>query len=64
MWQDPPAQDEPTAHLDIQAVESLAECLKQWSGAALLVSHDQHFVASAASQVRMHLPPLQRMSAR
>ncbi len=44
-------QDEPTAHLDLKAIESLAACLKTYSGAVLLVSHDQHFVSSLASQV-------------
>ena len=44
-------QDEPTAHLDIQAVESLAACLRSFAGAVLLVSHDQHVIRSLAKEV-------------
>ena len=44
-------QDEPTAHLDIQAVESLVACLRSFAGAVLLVSHDQHVIRSLAKEV-------------
>jgi len=36
--------DEPTNHLDIAAVEWLEGYLSQWSGAALIVSHDRYFL--------------------
>jgi ATP-binding cassette subfamily F protein 3 len=36
--------DEPTNHLDIQAVEWLENWLNDWSGAALIVSHDRYFL--------------------
>ncbi|MEZ0396745.1 MAG: ribosomal protection-like ABC-F family protein [Anaerolineales bacterium] len=36
--------DEPTNHLDIAAVEWLEGYLAQWSGAALVVSHDRYFL--------------------
>ncbi len=36
--------DEPTNHLDIQAVEWLEGYLKDWDGAALIVSHDRYFL--------------------
>lgn len=36
--------DEPTNHLDIAAVEWLEGYLRQWSGAALIVSHDRYFL--------------------
>ena len=36
--------DEPTNHLDIQAVEWLEGHLRQWEGAALIVSHDRYFL--------------------
>jgi ATP-binding cassette subfamily F protein 3 len=36
--------DEPTNHLDIQAVEWLENWLADWSGAALIVSHDRYFL--------------------
>ena len=37
--------DEPTNNLDIDTVEQLATALRDWSGALLLVSHDESFVA-------------------
>jgi ATP-binding cassette subfamily F protein 3 len=36
--------DEPTNHLDIQAVEWLESWLGDWSGAAIVVSHDRYFM--------------------
>ncbi len=36
--------DEPTNHLDISAVEWLEGYLRQWDGAALIVSHDRYFL--------------------
>ena len=36
--------DEPTNHLDIHAVEWLENYLKDWDGAALIVSHDRYFL--------------------
>lgn len=41
--------DEPSNHLDLGGVESLAEALRQYGGSVLLVSHDQ---ASAAGTAR------------
>ncbi|MEN4042868.1 MAG: ABC-F family ATP-binding cassette domain-containing protein [Anaerolineaceae bacterium] len=36
--------DEPTNHLDIAAIEWLESYLKDWHGAALIVSHDRYFL--------------------
>ena len=36
--------DEPTNHLDIAAVEWLENYLRDWDGAALIVSHDRYFL--------------------
>jgi len=36
--------DEPTNHLDMAAVEWLEGYLKDWDGAALIVSHDRYFL--------------------
>jgi ATP-binding cassette, subfamily F, member 3 len=43
--------DEPTNHLDIAAVEWLENYLSQWSGAALIVSHDRYFIDHACNGV-------------
>jgi len=36
--------DEPTNHLDIEAVEWLEGWLRDWPGAAVIVSHDRYFL--------------------
>lgn len=36
--------DEPTNHLDIRAVEWLESWLRDWIGAAIIVSHDRYFL--------------------
>lgn len=36
--------DEPTNHLDIKAVEWLEDFLKDFNGAALIISHDRYFL--------------------
>jgi ABC transport system ATP-binding/permease protein len=41
--------DEPTNHLDIAAIEDLERRLKQFSGAALIVSHDRMFLANVST---------------
>jgi ATP-binding cassette subfamily F protein 3 len=43
--------DEPTNHLDIAAVEWLESYLNQWSGAALIVSHDRYFLDQVANSI-------------
>ncbi|HIE57719.1 MAG TPA: ATP-binding cassette domain-containing protein, partial [Anaerolineales bacterium] len=43
--------DEPTNHLDIQAVEWLENYIKNWDGAALIVSHDRYFLDKACNRV-------------
>ncbi|MGB9673944.1 MAG: ribosomal protection-like ABC-F family protein, partial [Anaerolineales bacterium] len=43
--------DEPTNHLDIQSVEWLEGYLSQWSGAALIVSHDRYFLDRVVNQI-------------
>ncbi len=43
--------DEPTNHLDIAAVEWLEKLLSEWSGAALIVSHDRYFLDEVVNKV-------------
>jgi ATP-binding cassette subfamily F protein 3 len=43
--------DEPTNHLDIQAVEWLEGYLRDWEGAALIVSHDRYFLDRVATHI-------------
>ncbi|MBI3159895.1 MAG: ABC-F family ATP-binding cassette domain-containing protein [Chloroflexi bacterium] len=43
--------DEPTNHLDIAAVEWLESALRDYEGAALIVSHDRYFLDRVAEYV-------------
>jgi ATP-binding cassette subfamily F protein 3 len=43
--------DEPTNHLDIQAVEWLEGYLRDWEGAALIVSHDRFFLDQVVTHI-------------
>jgi ATP-binding cassette subfamily F protein 3 len=43
--------DEPTNHLDIAAVEWLENCLSQWEGAVVIVSHDRYFLDRVANGI-------------
>ena len=43
--------DEPTNHLDIPAKEMLENALRDYEGAALVVSHDRYFVSQVANKI-------------
>jgi ATPase subunit of ABC transporter with duplicated ATPase domains len=43
--------DEPTNHLDLATKEMLIECLKDFEGTMLFVSHDRHFLAALSNRV-------------
>jgi ATP-binding cassette subfamily F protein 3 len=43
--------DEPTTHLDVDAVEALVKALTEYSGTAVFISHDIYFVRSIANVV-------------
>ena len=42
--------DEPTNNLDLESVATLAECVQNFQGAVVCVSHDQYFVQSVANE--------------
>ncbi|MBF0429820.1 MAG: ABC-F family ATP-binding cassette domain-containing protein [Fibrobacteria bacterium] len=43
--------DEPTHHLDMQSIESLKEAMQTFSGAVVLVSHDEMIVREIATRL-------------
>jgi ATP-binding cassette subfamily F protein 3 len=43
--------DEPTTHLDVDAVDALIRALRQYEGTLVFISHDIHFVRSIANVV-------------
>ncbi len=42
--------DEPTNHLDIPAIERIEAALQAWTGAAVIVSHDEYFTDAVATR--------------
>jgi len=43
--------DEPTNHLDLETIDALADALAKYTGGAIIVSHDQHFITNVCSQL-------------
>lgn len=43
--------DEPTNHMDMEAIEALNNALKEFDGTLIFVSHDREFVSSLATRV-------------
>jgi ATPase subunit of ABC transporter with duplicated ATPase domains len=43
--------DEPTNHMDMEAIEALNIALKEWDGTLIFVSHDREFVSSLATRI-------------
>jgi len=43
--------DEPTNHMDMEAIEALNQALKEFDGTLIFVSHDREFVSSLATRV-------------
>ena len=54
---DPPnllLMDEPTTHLDILAIDSLVQALKNYEGTLVFISHDVHFIRTLA-ETTLHI---------
>jgi ATPase subunit of ABC transporter with duplicated ATPase domains len=53
MMQDPNVliMDEPTNHMDMEAIESLNLALELYEGTLIFVSHDREFVSSLANRI-------------
>ena len=49
--------DEPTNHLDIEAISWLEKFLKEYKGAALVISHDRYFLDNVVTKI-FHLENL------
>jgi len=43
--------DEPTNHLDIESIDALAEGIKNFAGAVIVVSHDLRLIAQIADEI-------------
>ncbi len=43
--------DEPTNHMDMEAIEALNQALMHYEGTIIFVSHDREFVSSLATQI-------------
>jgi ATP-binding cassette subfamily F protein uup len=43
--------DEPSNHIDMQAIEWLEQVLKKYSGAVLMVTHDRYFLERVATRI-------------
>lgn len=43
--------DEPTNHMDMEAIEALNKALEQFDGTLIFVSHDREFVSSLANRI-------------
>jgi len=43
--------DEPTNHLDIEGLDALMNALRLWNGGVIVISHDERFITSVASEL-------------
>jgi ATPase subunit of ABC transporter with duplicated ATPase domains len=58
LYQQPSAQllllDEPANHLDLEAMQALAQMLRAWPGTLLVAAHDEAFLHSLGITGRLH----------
>jgi len=53
--------DEPTNHLDMETTDALVEAIKNFQGGVVVVSHDQHLLATACEELwAIHKGEVQR----
>ena len=43
--------DEPSNHLDLDAINALIVALRNYSGGIIIVSHDQHLIGSVCTEI-------------
>eukprot|EP00611_Tribonema_gayanum_P019293 TRINITY_DN3317_c0_g1_i5.p1 TRINITY_DN3317_c0_g1~~TRINITY_DN3317_c0_g1_i5.p1 ORF type:complete len:356 (+),score=137.83 TRINITY_DN3317_c0_g1_i5:209-1276(+) len=43
--------DEPTNHLDMETINALIQALREFKGAVICVSHDQHFISQVCTEL-------------
>ena len=43
--------DEPTNPLDMESIDALARCLKQFKGGVLMISHDMRLISQCAEKI-------------
>lgn len=52
--------DEPTNDLDVETLDVLEECLKEFDGAVLLVTHDRYFLDQVATEIHAFTTPFSK----
>jgi len=55
MWEKPHllVMDEPTNHLDMETIDALVKAIDDFKGGVMVVSHDQHLIASCCKELRV-----------
>lgn len=52
--------DEPTNDLDVETLDVLEDCLKEFDGAVLLVTHDRYFLDQVATEIHAFTTPFSK----
>eukprot|EP00747_Dinoflagellata_sp_TGD_P049825 gnl/TRDRNA2_/TRDRNA2_146413_c1_seq1.p1 gnl/TRDRNA2_/TRDRNA2_146413_c1~~gnl/TRDRNA2_/TRDRNA2_146413_c1_seq1.p1 ORF type:complete len:450 (+),score=96.38 gnl/TRDRNA2_/TRDRNA2_146413_c1_seq1:131-1351(+) len=45
--------DEPTNHLDLETIDAIVSAIQDFKGGIVVVSHDEHLIASACKELRL-----------